>query len=81
MIAVFSDINRSDKLEIKGTEEKKNRVVWINYCDIGKHVLLGSVITCDYVKAFWQISLTFGYFYYVHCKDKIWTLTDNIWKW
>lgn len=26
MIAVFSDINRSDKLEIKGTEEKKNRV-------------------------------------------------------
>lgn len=51
MIAVFSNINRSDKLEIKGTEEKKNRVVWINYCDIGKHVLLGSVITCDYVKA------------------------------
>lgn len=51
MIAVFSNINRSDKLEIKGTEEKKNSVVWINYCDIGKHVLLGSVITCDYVNA------------------------------
>lgn len=50
MIAVFSDINRSDKLEIKGTEAKKNSVVWINYCDIGKHVLLGSVITCDYAK-------------------------------
>lgn len=53
MIAVFSNINRSDKLEIKGTEEKKKNV-WcelINVTYIGKHVLLGSVITCDYVNA------------------------------
>lgn len=45
MIAVFSNINRSDKLEIKGTEEKKKT------CGVCKHVLLGSVITCDYVNA------------------------------
>lgn len=57
MIVVFSNINRSDKLEIKGIEVKKNSVVWINYCDIGKYVLLGLVIICDYVNV-----LVFMYF-------------------